>query len=266
VDGNTETPNFSLDIANHTLPLQTHFHAIVDGTSGDTYLQPVNARLRNSNFTVMGDLINIKGHGHRIDLNVDVPNAQLQDFLNLAVKADPPIMTGSISAKAKLHIGPGKESVSRRLSLNGDFKLKRMHFSNPKVQDEVDMLSLRAQGKPKEAKPGVEDLRSQMEGKFQMREGVLHFSDLEYVLPGARGSLEGIYSLDGQQLDFHGKVLTEASLSHMVDSTWASLLLRAASPFFKKNGGGAEIPVSISGTKSDPKFGLDVGGAHSKKR
>jgi len=37
-----------------------------------------------------------------------------------------------------------------------------------------------------------------------------------------------------------------------------------ASPFFKKKRGGAEIPVRISGTKSEPKFGLDVLGAHSR--
>lgn len=76
-------------------------------------------------------------------------------------------------------------------------------------------------------------------------------------------NLEGIYSLDGQQFDFHGKVRTEVSLSQMVDSPWVSLLLKVASPFFSKKGGGAEIPVRISGTKSEPKFGLDVLKGHS---
>ncbi len=265
VDGTTETPNFSLDTANHTMPLHTHFHAIVDGTSGDTYLQSVNAKLRNSSFTVRGTVINIKGHGHRIDLDADVPNAPVKDFLDLAVKTEPAVMRGDISTKFKLHIRPGQEALSQKSSLAGDFTLKDIQFSNPKVQDKVDMLSLRAQGKPKEAKSGAKDVNSQMKGKFQMEEGVLHFSDIGYVLPGARVNLEGTYSLDGQQFDFHGKVLTEAPLSHMVDSLWKSLLLKAVSPFFRKKGGGAEIPVSISGTKSDLKFGLDVFGDHSKR-
>jgi hypothetical protein len=43
----------------------------------------------------------------------------------------------------------------------------------------------------------------------------------------------------------------------MVESSWLSVLLKAV-PFFKKKGGGSEIPVRISGTKSEPKFGLDV--------
>jgi hypothetical protein len=36
------------------------------------------------------------------------------------------------------------------------------------------------------------------------------------------------------------------------------MMLKPVDPFFKKNGAGAEIPVKISGTKSAPKFGLDL--------
>jgi hypothetical protein len=258
VDGTTETPDFSLDTAKHAIPLHTRFHAIVDGISGDTYLEPVNATLRNSSFTASGAVINTKGRGHTIELNIDVPQGHVQDFLDLAVKTEPAVMTGVISTKTKLHIRPGKERIEQRLSCQGDFTLVGIHFSNPNVQDKIDMLSLRAQGEPKKAKPGAKDVNSQMRGTFTLNEGSIHFSKIEYVLPGARVDLEGTYSLDGQQFEFNGKLRTEASLSHMVDSPWLSVLLKAVSPFFKKKGGGAEIPVRISGTKSEPKFGLDV--------
>ena len=46
VDGETETPDFQ---AAHTLarllPLETKFHARVDATNGDTWLEPVEATL-----------------------------------------------------------------------------------------------------------------------------------------------------------------------------------------------------------------------------
>ena len=51
---------------------------------------------------------------------------------------------------------------------------------------------------------------------------------------------------------------TDAKVSQMVASRWKSLLLKPVDPFFKKNGAGAEIPVKITGTKSAPKFGLDL--------
>jgi len=258
VDGTTETPDFSLDTANHKVPLHTKFHAIVDGTSGDTYLQPVEARLQQSDFSCVGAIVNVKGKGHIIDLDVNVPNGRIQDFLELAVKTKPVIMTGRLNMKTKLHILPGKESVTQKLDLKGGFNLRAIHFSNPEWQDKVDMLSLRAQGEANQAKPGAEDVSSQMIGNFGMSSGKLNFSKLAYSLPGADVNLAGIYSLDGNELDFSGKVRTKAALSNMVATWWKSWLLKPVDPFFKKNGAGAEIPIKISGTKGAPKFGLDL--------
>jgi len=44
---------------------------------------------------------------------------------------------------------------------------------DPEVQDKVDMLSLRAQGDAKDAKPGAEDVHSQMVGQFVLGAGKL---------------------------------------------------------------------------------------------
>jgi hypothetical protein len=258
VDGTTETPDFSLDTANRHVPLRTKFHAIVDGTSGDTYLQPVEAKLQQSKLSCVGAIINIKGKGHIIDLDVNVPDGRIQDFLELAIKTKPVLMTGRLNMEAKLHIRPGDESVTGRMALNSSFKLRAIHFSNPEWQDKVDMLSLRARGDAKEAKPGAEDVASQMSGRFIMGTGKLHFSKLAYMLPGAEINLAGVYSLDGNELDFEGKVRTKAALSQMVATWWKSWLLKPVDPFFKKNGAGAELPVKISGTRGAPKFGLDL--------
>ncbi len=264
VEGTTETPDFAIDTANHPMPLHTTYHAIVDGTSGDTYLQPVEAKLGGSEFSCSGAIVNVKGKGHIIDLDVDVPNGQIQDFLQLAVKTEPAVMTGLVAIKARLHIRPGKESVSQKLGLQGAFTLRRIHFTNPEVEDKVDMLSLRAQGDPKEAKPGAEDVHSQMQGKFVMGDGSLRFSNLVYTLPGGTVQLSGVYSLDGKVYNFTGKVRTEAKLSQMVASKWKSWLLKPVDPFFSKNGAGTEVPIKITGTKGAPKFGLNFG--HKDKK
>jgi hypothetical protein len=226
--------------------------------SGDTYLMPVEARLGASDFTSSGAVINVKGKGHIIDLDVTVPNGRIQDFLQLAVKTMPVVMTGRLEMKTKLHIPPGKESVTRKIGLKGGFTLRQIHFTNPEVEDKVDMLSLRAQGDPKDAKPGAEDVHSQMVGQFVMDAGTLSFSKLDYSLPGATVALKGEYSLDGERFEFEGKMRTDAKVSQMVASKWKSILLKPVDPFFKKNGAGAEIPVKVSGTKSAPKFGLDL--------
>jgi hypothetical protein len=258
VDGTTETPDFSLDTANRPVPLHTKFHAIVDGTSGDTYLQPVDATLDQSNFSCTGAVVNVKGKGHFIDLDANVPNGRIQDFLELAVKTRPVLMTGRLNMKAKLHIHPGSQRVIERMGLQGGFRLRSIHFTNPEWQDKVDMLSLRAQGQPKLAKPGADDVSSLMTGQFVLGNARLNLSKLSYSLPGADVNLAGVYSLDGSELDFDGKVRTKAALSNMVATWWKSWLLKPVDPFFRKNGAGAEIPIKISGTRGAPKFGLDL--------
>jgi len=99
---------------------------------------------------------------------------------------------------------------------------------------------------------------SHMTGKFQMSNGKLALQDLIYTLPGVTVKLEGVYTLDGKQFDFTGKVRTDAKLSQMVSSRWKALGLKAVDPFFHKHGAGAEIPVKVTGTKTAPKFGLDL--------
>jgi len=49
-------PDFRLTHFGNALPLKTRFHAKVDGTNGDTWLEPVDATLGRSHFTAEGRL------------------------------------------------------------------------------------------------------------------------------------------------------------------------------------------------------------------
>ena len=93
---------------------------------------------------------------------------------------------------------------------------------------------------------------------FRLANGVLSFSQLRFQVPGTRVNLTGKYSSDGNQFDFHGKARLDAKLSHMVTG-WKAILLKPVDPFFSKNGAGTELPVKITGTKSEPHFGTDFG-------
>ena len=128
IDGETQTPDFALDVSDHPMPLHTVFHAYVDGTTGDTYLDPVQARLKDSDFTASGKVVLIRGQGHDIQLNVDVPHARMQDFLELGVKTRPPVMNAVITMKANLHIPPGDTRVPQKIELAGKFQLHDVRF------------------------------------------------------------------------------------------------------------------------------------------
>ena len=260
VDGTTDTPDFRIAISGRPVPLHTDFHAIVDGTSGDTFLQPVEAKLLDTAITARGSVVRMANpKGHRVELNVVIPAGKIQDLLRLAVRTQPPIMTGTVNLKTHFDLPPGEPDVANRLRLAGDFNILDSHFTNVKIQHKIDSLSLRSQGKPKLASDNVPDnVPSKLGGRFELRDGVLSFPSLSFEVPGTQVNLTGKYSLDGNQFDFHGKARMEAKLSHMV-SGWKSVLLKPVDPFFSKHGAGTEIPIKVTGTKSEPHFGTDFG-------
>ena len=271
VDGVTDTPDFQLDTAQHDVPLHTKFHAIVDGTNGDTYLQPVDATLGHSHILAVGDVVRApSGQGHIINLDVTVDHAHIEDMLQLAVKTEPPIMTGALNLHTKFYLPPGKVRVTDKLQLKGSFEITGAHFTNDKVQSKVDQLSLRAQGHPgeanKESKGGpAANALSEMEGDFNLDASKLTFSELQYTVPGAKIAMTGVYSLDGKQFDFHGTARLDAKVSQMVTG-WKSMVLKLADPFFSKNGAGTEVPIQVTGTNSEPHFGLDFHHKDDKKQ
>jgi hypothetical protein len=110
VEGETDTPDFSLDKIGKPVPLHTEYSATVDGTNGDTLLHPVRATLIRSLFLAEGSVISEPAKKcHTITLDVGAPNARIQDILSLAMNLDKPILTGPAMIQGRLILPPGKE-------------------------------------------------------------------------------------------------------------------------------------------------------------
>jgi uncharacterized glyoxalase superfamily protein PhnB len=274
VDGDTDTPDFRLTHFGNTLALHTHFHARVDATNGDTWLEPVDATLGHSHFTAQGQVVRVPdanappdhpaSKGHDIALDINVNGARIEDFLRLASKNATQLLSGAVAMKASLHIPPGPEPVHERLNLKGSFTLDKVRFASPKIQDRITELSLRGQGLPKEIKAAdPAAVRSTMTGNFQLVKGVVTLPALTYTVPGATIELKGTYGVDGGALDFAGAAKLDATVSQMVGGVLGALL-KPADRFFKKDGAGTEVPIHITGTRGEPKFGIDFGRMRQK--
>src|SRR3982074_2159584 len=256
VQGETDTPNFSLDPVGRPVPLHTEFSATVDGTDGDTYLHPVRATLLHSLIIANGSVIRAAGKpGHIISLNVYAPNARLQDILRLATKSSQPVMTGTVNLRTKMLLPPGKEKVIHRLTLDGNFGVGDAECASVEVRDKLESLSRHALGKPNDEDAGsaVTDLL----GTFRLARDVTAFPRLSFSIPGAEVRLTGNYNLPSETLDFRGNLRMQAKLSQTVTGK-KSFFLKLADPFFKKDGAGSVVPIRISGTRDAPKFALDL--------
>ncbi len=256
VDGETTTPDFSLGINGNPIPLETQFHAIVDGTTGNTMLDPVNAKLLNTEIVARGGVFRVPGQrSRRVLLEGTSHHGRLEDLLQLAMKADTPVMTGDVNFHTMIDIPPGKSAIADRLKLNGKFKINSARFSELNIRSKVASLSHRGKGNPEETSPG--DVASDFAGKFVLGGGVMTLSDLTFVVPGAAVDLDGTYTLRDQTVDFTGALRLEAKLSQLTTG-WKAILLKPFDGLFEKEGAGTYLPIKITGTGSAPHFGVDV--------
>jgi hypothetical protein len=256
VTGTTTTPDFQLELAKQPLNLDTRFRAVVDGTSGDTYLEEVDATLGKSHILAKGSVAGAPGaKGRTIALTVKA-DGRFEDFLRLAVKAQRPPMRGGITLATSLVIPPGDVDVVHKIQLKGSFKILRGQFASDTVQDKVDELSRRGRGEPENER--VQNVVADFGGSFALQNGQLDLPKFQFSVEGARVALGGNYRLPTQQLDFEGALLLDAPLSKTTTG-FKSLLLKVFDPLFRKQGAGTMLPIVVSGTVNQPSFGLDKG-------
>ncbi len=278
VDGETATPDFRLTRkgvvppATVGVPLWTRFQATVDGTNGNTVLDQVEAKLGSTHLWARGEILRVVDSGaaagaieklpdHDLRLQITVDHGRIEDFLRVVTENETPLVTGAMTLTNSLHLPPGRESVRERLELAGSFHATGARFSNAKVEDEIAQLSLRGQGHPEALHgPGSAaesaSIVSAMSGRFALKSGVLSLPDLDYQVPGADVHVHGTYTLEGGALEFAGDARMKASLSAMVGG-WKGFLLKPMNRMLSKNGAGTDIPIHLTGTRAEPKFGVD---------
>ena len=128
-------------------------------------------------------------------------------------------------------------------------------FTSAEVREQLESLSRHGLGEPTNRDVGsaVSDLK----GHFHVENARVTFTNLNFSVEGAAIVLDGTYQLHGGELDFHGQLKLQAKLSQTVTGA-KSFFLKPFDPFFKKGTSGAVIPITISGTRDNPVFGVSV--------
>jgi hypothetical protein len=256
--GETDTPDFTIEVGGHPFPLHVKYQALIDGTNGDTRLNAIDAWFLSSYVHATGAVLDApKGqHGRTVTLDVAMDKSRIEDVMTMAVKAASPPMVGGLKLNTKFLLPPGETDVIDRLRLDGRFWIMKARFTNYDVQGKIEELSKRARGKTAEVVKAR--VASDFQGRFKLGNGQLALPEVSFDVPGARVELAGHYALKQETLDFKGQLLLDAKISQTTTG-WRSLLLKVVDPLFKqKDGSGSAIPIKISGSRSAPDFGLDV--------
>ena len=255
VDGETDTPDFALDVSRNPVRLTTQFRAIVDGTDGDTLLEPIKAQFLRTSLIARGGVVGTPGRkGKSIRLDVNVTQSNVEDLLTLAMKTDKPPLVGGMVFSTDFDLPSGPEPVIRRLNLDGRFGISSARFTDLEVQRKVNELSQRA-SVDKDENSNDEKVVSNLSGRFKLNNSNATFSQLSFRVPGASVTLDGSFGLLNEKVDFQGKLKMDAKLSQTTTGV-KSVFLKVVDPFFRKNGK-TVLPIKINGTLDQPQFGLD---------
>ena len=253
--GECRVPNFRLTMSGNPVPLTVQYKALVDGADGDTYLKQVQARLGKTSFTATGEVVGLKGHpGRAIRLNALMPKGDLTDILKLAIKGDKQFLEGTLNLKTSIDIPRGNVHVIDKLRLKGRFEVREANFTSSTIQDKIDGLSKRGRGKPADQR--IDNVPATFNGQFEMADGIIAFTPVVFVVPGALVDLTGTYQATPGLLDFHGSLNLDSKVSGTF-SGWKRWALKPFDPIFAKNDVGTYLPIKITGDKDNPQFGLD---------
>src|SRR5262245_45222883 len=262
IHGETATPEFAVSTG-QPVPLRARYHAIVDGTNGNTILDEVDASFLNTSIVAKGA---VAGEPHKpgrtVSLDLTMSQGRLEDVLRLALMAPKPPMVGGLRLATTFVLPPGDDEVVRRLQLDGRFTISGTRFTNSTVQDKINELSHRGSGNVKN--PEIPHVASRFDGRFKLGGGRLEIPNVTFDVPGSLVDLAGTYDLVPETLNFKGTLFMDAKVSDTTTG-FKHFLLKLADPLFKRDGGGSAIPIKVTGSRQDPSFGLDRSRLFSRK-
>jgi AsmA-like C-terminal region len=256
VTGQTHTPEFEVTSTKHRFPLDTDFDAEVNATNGDVVLRQIDAKLLDTRIrgegTVMPDP---QQHRRTATLSFVAQDGKIQDVLFPFVKAPHSPMSGITTFRARVVLPGGEEPFVRRVSLRAEFGIADGRLTSAKSQQKLNNASERARGNPDVDHP--EHVLSDLKGQVQLQDGVATFSNFSFAIPGALAAMHGTYNLVSERINFRGTLKLEAKIS---DTTGGikGVLLKAISPFIKKNKPQDPLPVAVTGTYDHPQYSVSV--------
>lgn len=255
VKGSTDTPDFEVVRSGHKMHLVANFQAEVDGSNGDVTLQQVQGSFGKTDLNADGQVAAEKGQGKVAHIQFEEHEGTIQDVLMMFITAPQSPVTGDLKFNAVANLRGEHRPFLQEVLFTSDFAIDRGHFTKPGTQQKINQLSQQAQGEKQSDDPTM--ALSDLTGHVELKDGIAHFSNLKFRVPGALAKLHGTYDLRSQTINIQGLLLMEADLPHATSGI-KSFLLKPLNVFLKKNHhGGARVPITLTGTYDHPVYKMD---------
>jgi AsmA-like C-terminal region len=261
--GKVDIPDFQVTRSVHKVHLRASYDAFVNAFNGDVELPRVEATVQQTAIVATGSVAGRPGtRGKTTSLDFSVRNGRYQDLLRLITHEPEPAFNGLTNLRAHVEIPPEGRPFLKELNVTGDFVIVDGRFTKSKTQKEVTDLSSRSRGKkpPENIADSLnQNIRSSVTGHVVVKNGTAALTDLRFAVPGALADLHGTFNTLNERINFHGTLQTDVSFSETTGGI-KSLLLKPFDAMFKRKPKGANIPVKLDGTYSDPHPGVELTG------
>ncbi|HSY37596.1 MAG TPA: AsmA-like C-terminal region-containing protein [Acidobacteriaceae bacterium] len=230
----------------------------VDALNGNIALQGVDVKVGRTVVHVVGQIV---GAPKVTDLEVSVASGRTQDLLRPFMRAQPPV-AGPVRLHGHAHIAAAEhaEGFLERFTMKGAFEIPKERLTDSPTEKSLTAFSQRAQGVPDEqaaAAADEQDVLSSLVGNVVIAKGVVHGTQLVFVVPGASIEGSGTFDLASEKVDITGDLRMQADLPHATTG-FKSFLLKPLAPFFRKKHAGAVVPVRVTGGPGHYTIGQNV--------
>ncbi|MDH5785054.1 MAG: AsmA family protein [Chromatiales bacterium] len=222
----------------------------VKAKGGKFRIHPLSANMYEGSYS--GDLgFDVTGNKPQISMNEKISGVQagplFKDFMGK------PHVTGAATMQAKLTAqGLTPQSVRSSLNGNGSFKFANGTVNGINIGQKIrDAYAMYKKAPKPEAQQSATDFAN-LSGSFSAKDGLITTSDLTVDSPMLQVDGKGDVNLVSERLDLR----LDTVLAHDEKDLAAG---------GAKELQGTRIPLTIKGTFSDPKFGVDFGSIFKAK-
>jgi hypothetical protein len=248
----SDTPDFAVRSGKPT-DIAGSVHCTINGLNSDLTIHGIEAKIGATTVHAHGAIV-----GSTKDTNLDlaVTSGRVQDILRPFMHDEVPV-TGVVWLHSHAHLEPSNKGLGffQRLKMEGTFDVPAERYTNRAMEQKLSAFSQRAQGlkSPKSdstsANPNTSpsaDVLSSLNGRANIRDGILSTRRITFQIPGAGADLNGALDLRDLKVHLLGNLRMQSDISH-ISPGLLSVLMKPLSPFFKKRNAGAVIPIAVTG-------------------
>ena len=263
--GEATIPDFQVT-GGEVVPLDVTFEVGVGDDGGDVQLRSVVTRFLDSVLDATGSVVRGEGgEGRRVIVDVVAENARVEDLVRFGLLSESAPLTGRIDLQTRLEIPPDDDRpVIEKLLLDGEFTIEEGRFANLDVQKTLTQISRIGQGQAASDGETGSSVVSDLAGSFALSEARLGLPRVSFSVPGMAVRLVGSYGLQDGALDFGGELHLDQAASELVPADRVperiAPWLRLIDPLFQRGEEttGTVVPITISGTRTSPRFRVEV--------